>query len=62
MTQLLKLINADVIYSRAFNKDLQTLQKKCLKLCLGRDRFYSMDAAHTKMRFIFSKIGELHTC
>ena len=40
---------ADVIYDKAnagLLRKLQIVQNKCLRLCLGRDRRYSTDAAH----------------
>ena len=40
---------ADVIFDKALNKDikkLQTLQNKCLRICLGEERRFHADRAH----------------
>ena len=40
---------ADVIFDKASNKDikkLQTVQNKCLRICIGRERRFSIDRAH----------------
>ena len=49
---------ADVIFSKALNKDigkLQKLQNRCLKICMGKERRYSSDAAHKLANVPFLK-------
>ena len=49
---------ADVIYNRARVADLdklQRLQSRCLRLCLGQDRFYNTDRAHRDTRVTLLK-------
>ena len=45
---------ADVIYNNAYSTDLdklQRLQNRCLRVCLGQERHFSMEAAH-KLTFV----------
>ena len=49
---------ADVIYNNANSTDLdklQRLQNRCLRVCLGRERRFSTDAAHKLARVPFLK-------
>ena len=49
---------ADVIYWKANERDLgklQTLQNKCLRICKGRDRRFSVDRVHKQTNVPFLK-------
>ena len=49
---------ADVVFDGALNKDISKLQKvqdKCLKVCLGKDRRYSIDAKYKLVNVPFLK-------
>ena len=49
---------ADVILAKANLKDvdkLQTLQNKCLRICMGRDRYLNTDRAHRLANVPFLK-------
>ena len=57
---------ADVVISKANQKDidkLQTLQNKCLRLCMGRDRCFDTKRAHKLANVPFLKDRrEAHVC
>ena len=49
---------ADVIFTKALNKDigkLQKLQNKCLKICMGKVRRFSSEAVHKLANVPFLK-------
>ena len=51
-------MTADVIFRKANAKEigkLQTLQNKCLRICLGRDRRFSTDGSHKLANVPFLK-------
>ena len=65
MIKLPYLDYADVVFDKAYSKDLdkpQRLQNRCLKICASRDRLFSMDLAHKLANTPFlSDRREAHT-
>ena len=57
---------ADIIFCRANHKDvgkLQTLQNKCLRICMGKDRRFDTNRAHKLSNVPFLKDRrEAHVC
>ena len=57
---------ADIIFCKANQKDLgklQTLQNKCLRICMGKERRFNTDRAHKLSNVPFLKDRrDAHVC